>query len=140
MDPVETVMELACVDRETAAAALSEYREIWVAVDALLTKPMSEGDRFLPPPPTVDDGLSPEQRALCLRGRWLQDQVNVVFSVAHSKVRTLPEQDQSAPEVSAPPVELPQLEQLQSPPLTTESARDSRVQTAQPAPQSASPQ
>ena len=86
------VMELAVVDRETAVAALAEHKEVWVAVDALLTKPMTAGDRFLPPPPEVDDGLSPEQRELCRRGRWLQDQVNVVFSVAHSKIRTQPDQ------------------------------------------------
>ncbi len=136
------VMELAVVDRETAVAALAEHKEVWVAVDALLTKPMTAGDRFLPPPPEVDDGLSPEQRELCRRGRWLQDQVNVVFSVAHSKVRTLPEPDQSAPEVAAPPVELPLPEPgpAQSPPSTSESAQGSLEQTTQQAPQSASPQ
>lgn len=105
MDPVDTVMELAAVDRDTAVAALAQHKEIWVAVDALLTKPMVAGDRFIPPPPTVDNGLTPEQDAICRRGRWLQDQVNVVFSVAHSKIRTLPDEvPQEAPaHAEAPP-------------------------------------
>ncbi len=141
MDPVDMVMELAVVDRDTAVAALAEHKEVWIAVDALLTKPMIAGDRFLPPPPVVDNGLTPEQDAICRRGRWLQDQVNVVFSVAHSKTRTPHGQDSQADEAQAPPVELPHhLGQEPPLPLTNESAPDSPERTTQQAQQSAPPQ
>ncbi len=133
------VMELANVDRETAHEALARHIEVWLAVDALLTRPTTAGDRFVPPPPEVDNGLSPEQDALCRRGRWLQDQVNVVFSVAHSKIRTQPDQDSQALEVSAPPVEIPEQgpSRAQSPPLTNGSRQDSGEQTPLPDQQSA---
>ena len=130
-------MELAGVDEETARAALAEHKEIWLAVDALLTRPTTAGDRFLPPPPSIDRGLTPEQEAICRRGRWLQDQVNAVFSVAHSKIRNLPEQDSQALEDGAPPVELPQQESVQLPQLTPVSEQGSTEQTTQQAPQSA---
>jgi len=83
----DLVMELAGVDRETAERALSEHKEVWLAVDALLVKPPVGGEKYIPSKPTVDSGLSPEQKIMCDRGRWLQDQVNVVFSVAHSQIR-----------------------------------------------------
>ena len=141
MDPVDMVMELAVVDREKAVAALAEHKEVWIAVDALLTKPMTSGDRFLPPPPVVDNGLTPEQDAMCRRGRWLQDQVNVVFSVAHSKTRTPLGQDSQAGEAQAPPVELPpHPEQPESQPLTNELVSDSPERMTQQAQQSVPPQ
>ena len=134
-------MELASVDRATAVEALNQHSEVWLAVDALLTRPATAGDRFLPPPPEIDNGLTPEQDALCRRGRWLQDQVNVVFSVAHSKTRTQPVQDSQAHEVLAPPAELPQIpDHAQSPQLTTESRLDSAEQSSLPDPLSATPQ
>ncbi len=81
-------MELANVSREVAEEALAKHKEVWLAVDALMERPVVAGDKFIPPKPKVDTGLTSEQEALCQRGRWLQDQVNVVFSVAHSKTRT----------------------------------------------------
>ena len=142
MDPVETVMELACVDRVAAQEALAEHKEVWLAVDALLARPPVAGDRFLPPPPEIDHGLTPEQEALCRRGRWLQDQVNAVFSVAHSKIRNQPDPDSPVPGDGAPPHELPEeapcLEQ--SPQSTTVPPPDSPEQTTQPGLQSDPPQ
>jgi hypothetical protein len=87
----ELVMELAGVSREVAEAALATHTEVWLAVDALLTKPVVSGEKYIPAPPTIDTGLSPEQEALCKRGRWLQDQVNAVYSVAHSKTLSPPD-------------------------------------------------
>ena len=84
----EMVMELASVSRELAEETLAKHKEVWLAVDALMEKPVVSGDKYIPPKPKVDTGLTSEQEALCQRGRWLQDQVNVVFSVAHSKTRT----------------------------------------------------
>jgi len=87
---MELVMELAGVDEATAKRALLEHETVEDAVDALLVKPVVSGERFLPPPPTIDRGMTEEQEARCKKGRWLQDQVNAVFSVAHSKTRTQP--------------------------------------------------
>lgn len=78
----ELVMELAGVSREVAEAALATHKEVWIAVDALLPTAPTSGVR---PKPVIDTGLTPEQDALCRRGRWLQDRVNAVCSVAHSK-------------------------------------------------------
>ena len=91
-------MELAGVDEATAKRALLEYETVEDAVDALLVKPVVSGEKYLPPPPKVETGLTDEQEARCKKGRWLQDQVNAVFSVAHSKTRTQP--DAAAPSAS----------------------------------------
>jgi hypothetical protein len=85
-----------------AATALAEHKEIWRAVDALLPTPVEAGAAYIPPRPVVDSGLSPEQAARCAKGRWLQDQINVVFSVAHSKTRSPLDDLPSAPESSQP--------------------------------------
>lgn len=96
----DLVMELAGVERETAEKALAEHKEVWLAVDALLVKPVVSGEKYIPTKPVVVSGLSEEQKALCERGRWLQDQVNAVFSVAHSQIRQ--EQQQEAESVEVP--------------------------------------
>ena len=95
---MELVMELAGVDRDTAEKALATYGTVEDAVDALIVKPVVSGERYIPPPPKVDTGMTPEQEERCRKGRWLQDQVNAVFSVAHSKTRTL--QDELVPSAS----------------------------------------
>ena len=103
----DLVMELANVSKEVAEEALAKHKEVWLAVDALMERPVVAGDKYIPPKPKVDTGLTSEQEALCQRGRWLQDQVNVVFSVAHSKTRTptLDDQQEAAVEqhVQVPP-------------------------------------
>ena len=82
-------MELAGVDEATAKRALLEHETVEDAVDALLPKPVLRGVK---PPPKVETGMTPEQEERCRKGRWLQDQVNAVFSVAHSQTRSLPVQ------------------------------------------------
>ena len=96
---VQMIMSLTGVDETTASDAYLRYESVEDAIDSLLPKPAVAGDKYIPPKPTIDSGLTPEQKALCERGRWLQEKVNVVFSVAHSKSRTLQDEDQ--PEVPA---------------------------------------
>lgn len=96
----DLVMELAGVDRLTAEKALAEHKEVWLAVDALLVKPVVSGEKYSKAKPSVASGLSEEQEALCKRGRWLQDKVNAVFSVAHSQ--TLQPPPQEAESVAVP--------------------------------------
>jgi hypothetical protein len=78
-------MELAGVDEATAKRALLEYETVEDAIAALMIKPVVSGDAYIPPRPTIDTGLTPEQEERCRKGRWLQDKVNAVFSVAHSQ-------------------------------------------------------
>ncbi len=95
---MELVMELAGVDEATATRALLEHETVEDAVDALLPKPVVSGEKYIPSPPKVETGMTPEQEERCKKGRWLQDRVNAVFSVAHSQTRSPP--DQSAPSAS----------------------------------------
>lgn len=68
--------------------ALRVHKDVVDTIDALMGKPpATSGTKHIPPKPEIDHGLSEEQKALCDRGRWLQDRVNAVFSVAHSKVK-----------------------------------------------------
>jgi len=99
------IMQLTGVDEVTASTAYLRHETVEDAIDSLLPKPAVAGDKYIPAKPTIDSGLSPEQKALCERGRWLQDKVNVVFSVAHSKTRSLPDEaPQEAPaHAEAPP-------------------------------------
>lgn len=102
---METIMELANVDRDTAEKALREHGDVITAVDALLLKPATAGDKYIPAKPTIDKGMTAEQEERCAKGRWLQDKVNVVFSAAHSSVRSQPGheavQDEAHPASSA---------------------------------------
>lgn len=84
---VGMIMSLAGVDETTATAAWLATETVEDAVDRLLQKPTVSGDKYIPAKPKVDSGMTAEQEERCRRGRWLQDQVNVVFSVAHSKTR-----------------------------------------------------
>ena len=80
-------MELTGCGPKEAAQALADHKEVWLAVDALLTKPVVSGEKYIPKKPEIDRGMTEEQMERCGRGRWLQDQVNAVFSVAHSKTQ-----------------------------------------------------
>ena len=98
---VAMIMSLTGADEETATQAYLNSESLEEAIDLLLPKPSVSGDKYIPAKPKINTGLTPEQDALCKRGRWLQDQVNVVFSVAHSQTRT--PQGLSAPETSQGP-------------------------------------
>jgi hypothetical protein len=96
------VMSMTASTREEAESALLKFQSVEDAIDALLVKPPSSGDKYIPATPVIDKGLTPEQEERCKKGRWLQDQVNVVFSAAHSKTRT-PLDAEGCSSVAAPP-------------------------------------
>lgn len=96
-------MELAGVDRETADIALATHKEVWLAVDSLIQKPATASDRYIPQKPKAFTDLTLEQKEMCDRGRWLQDQINAVFSVAHSKTLPQPNDLVMVPEDEALP-------------------------------------
>ncbi len=128
------IMSLTGVDEETASRAYLNYETTEEAIDSLLPKPMVSGDKYIPAKPKINTGLTPEQEALCKRGRWLQDQVNVVFSVAHSKTRT--QQDLLAHETSQGPQVAPPASESVTVPVSAEPQPDSPEQTTPPTQQS----
>jgi len=136
MNDATMVCQLTGCSQEEASRALLNHETVVDAVESLLPPaPVVSGSKYIPSKPIVDSGLSPEQKQLCERGRWLQDKVNAVFSVAHSK--TLPLQDDlpevheyaQVPPVSpvensgSSPIELPQdvVEKIVLPTLQSET-------------------
>jgi len=95
MDDVQMICQLVGCTQEQASQALLKHETLVDAIDSFLPPaPVVSGTKYIPPKPIVDSGLSAEQKELCERGRWLQDKVNAVFSVAHSKTLSLPDAPQ----------------------------------------------
>lgn len=119
------VMSLTGCTQEEAERALLEHENVIDAVDALLgTGPVVSGLRYIPAKPEIDHGLNEEQAERCAKGRDLQDKVNAVFSVAHSKTRV--ERPQAPGQVLLPPLE----RLVEEPPLPVERAFSAREQGA----------
>ena len=136
MDDVTMVQQMTGCTREEANRALLMNESVVDAIAAIIPEnPVTAGNKYIPVKPKVNTGMDAEQAALCERGRWLQDRVNAVFSVAHSK--TLP--DQSAQQSSmlsaeAEAATLPVVAEV------SESSQGNPEQTALPDQQSARPQ
>jgi hypothetical protein len=97
MNDVQMICQLIGCSQEEASQALLTHETVVDAIESLLPPaPVVSGSKYIPPKPIVDSGLSVEQKELCERGRWLQDKVNAVFSVAHSKTLPLPDAPQEA--------------------------------------------
>ena len=97
MDDATMVQQLTGCLREEAERALTQHETVLDAVESLIpANPVVSGAKYIPPKPKVDTGMDAEQQALCERGRWLQDKVNAVFSVAHSKILPDPLAEQSS--------------------------------------------
>ena len=91
MDDVTMVQQMTGCTREEANRALLMNESVVDAIAAIIPEnPVTAGNKYIPAKPKINTGMDAEQAALCERGRWLQDRVNAVFSVAHSK--TLPDQ------------------------------------------------
>lgn len=131
---MELVMELTGCGMKQAAEALAKHKEIWLAVDSLLTKPPVSGDKYMPEKPVVDTGMDAEQKERCAKGRWMQDKINEVFSVAHSQTRTQPDAEAHAalPALS----DSPAATASEKTPVSSQSL-GSDEKTSLPAPQSA---
>jgi len=98
MDDTTVIQQMTGCSREEAEKALIEHKTVVDAIDALTpSNPVTSGSKYIPKKPVVSSGMDEEQAKLCERGRWLQDQVNAVFSVAHSKLRIPPESHAEAP-------------------------------------------
>jgi hypothetical protein len=96
MDDATMVQQLTGCSLEEAEKALNQHETILDAVESLIpANPVVSGAKYIPAKPKVDTGMDPEQIALCERGRWLQDKVNAVFSVARSKIQPSQSAEQS---------------------------------------------
>ena len=129
MDDATMVQQLTGCTREEAERSLNQYENVLDAVESLIpANPVVTGAKYIPPKPKVDTGMDPEQQALCERGRWLQDKVNAVFSVAQSKIQPdlLAQQSSSqSAEVSVASIPLASIEE-------SESSQGSLEQNSQP--------
>jgi hypothetical protein len=129
MDDATMVQQLTGCTREEAEKALNTHETVLDAVESLIpANPVVSGAKYIPPKPKVDTGMDPEQQALCERGRWLQDKVNAVFSVAHSKIQPSQSAEQSllqSVEESVATIPVALIEE-------SESSQGSREQTVQP--------
>lgn len=127
MDDATMVQQLTGCSREEAEKALNQHETVLDAVESLIpANPVVSGAKYIPPKPKVDTGMDPEQIALCERGRWLQDKVNAVFSVAHSKILPDLEAQQSLLQSSEASATIPVASFEKS-----ESLQDSPEQTVQ---------
>ena len=127
------VQQLTGCTRDEAEKALNQHENVLDAVESLIpANPVVSGAKYIPLKPKVDTGMDPEQIALCERGRWLQDRVNAVLSVAHSKILPDLQAEQSLSQsVEASAVTIP----LSSTEVSVPS-QDSLEETAQPVQQS----
>jgi len=131
------VQQMTGCTREEAEKALLAHETVIDAISALIpANPVISGSKYIPAKPKVDTGMDPEQIALCERGRWLQDKVNAVFSVGHSKTLPVPLAEQSALLSAEATATLP----LSAVVEVSESSQDNHVQTVQSSLQSESPQ
>jgi hypothetical protein len=62
------IMSLTGVDEETASAAFLNHETMEDAIDSLLQKPVTQGDKYLPQKRKIETGLTPEQEERCKRG------------------------------------------------------------------------
>ena len=104
MENVRMISNLtSCNENHALTTYLGLGRDVIATIDAILEKPVVSGEKYIPKKPTIDSGLSEEQLERCKKGRDLQDKVNAVFSVAHSKIRNQPDHEvHEASEVSLP--------------------------------------
>ena len=134
MDDASVVQQMTGCTREEAERSLLAHETIVDAIDSLIPpNPVTAGSKYIPAKPKIDTGMDAEQTALCERGRWLQDKVNAVFSVAHSKTLPVLPAEQSSSLSAEASVTVPLALAVEE----SESSQDSPAQTVPPIQQSA---
>jgi hypothetical protein len=87
MTDVDMIQSLANCTSDQAIIALSEYGTVEAAVDALLSRPVVTGEKYIPPARVLHPN-EPEQEERCARGRMLMDKLTAVSSAAQTKIRS----------------------------------------------------
>lgn len=81
---ITMIVNLTGCTREEAEEALFHAKgDLIVAIDSMLVKPATPGDKYIPPPPKVASGMDPEQEARCALGRKIVDTLNAGVSSAY---------------------------------------------------------
>lgn len=75
---IRQAMEMSGCTEEQVLTAYEQVRkpDVVEIVSYLIDPPKAKGDKFLPPKPTIDDGLTPEVRAKLKQAREFSDQLN----------------------------------------------------------------
>lgn len=76
-------MLLAGCSKETAEDAMDRHQDIILALDELLQTPACKGTQYIPPPPKINRMMTPEQEALCKKGRETMDKLNAEQTTAY---------------------------------------------------------
>ena len=72
--PIEQVVAFTGVSAEVAKKALEENGgDVILTVERLSVPPSIRGDRYIPPKPTIDDGLTEEVRENLRKARQFSD-------------------------------------------------------------------
>lgn len=83
MSEVDQIVLLAGCSREVAEDAFARHKDVILALDELLQVPVCKGAQYIPPPPKVDRMMTPEQEALCKKGRETMDKLNAEQTTAY---------------------------------------------------------
>jgi hypothetical protein len=83
MSAVDQIMLLAGCSKEAAEDAFERHGDVVLALDELLETPVCKGTRYIPPPPKIDRMMTPEQEALCKKGRETMDKLNAEQTTAY---------------------------------------------------------
>lgn len=87
-DPIQQIVILTGCTHETAVETYERFKDVVLAVDSLLMPPVVSGAKYIPPPTKINNGLTPEQEKICLRGRMVTDTINAAtHSAYHSANR-----------------------------------------------------
>lgn len=83
MSEVDQIVLLAGCSREVAEDAFARHKDVILALDELLQTPVCKGTQYIPPPPKIDRMMTPEQEALCKKGRETMDKLNAEQTTAY---------------------------------------------------------
>ena len=83
MSEVDQIVLLAGCSREVAEDAFARHKDVILALDELLQTPVCKGTQYIPPPPKIDRLMTPEQEALCKKGRETMDKLNAEQTTAY---------------------------------------------------------
>lgn len=112
-DEMKVMSMLGCTEEEARSYLDKAEGDVLKAIEDNLNVPVISGQKYIPPPPIVDDGLDPEVREKLNEARRLSDLFNASFrnDLLVSPAKTSSAEAAEVPAVEAPAVEVPVVEQ-----------------------------
>lgn len=77
---------IGCTEDE-ANTAFAKYRDVVLAVDSLMTLPITSGNKYIPPKPKINTMMTTEQKERCDRGRQVCDTINASQKSAYHSAK-----------------------------------------------------